>query len=145
VSLAGLLDVVAGDPALAKALAAPTLSTLDLSGPAGLQPFLLAGLVRQGRTVLAVTATGREAEDLVAALGCLLDPHRVALYPSWETLPHERLSPPEVMRGFLSAIPMGRIGAAEDCVGAYLYLASGVMSGYVTGQVLEVNGGQLMP
>jgi len=61
------------------------------------------------------------------------------------TPPHERLSPPEVMRGFLSAIPMGRIGAAEDCVGAYLYLASGVMSGYVTGQVLEVNGGQLMP
>jgi transcription-repair coupling factor (superfamily II helicase) len=93
VSLAALLDVVSGDPALAQALAAPTTSTLDLSGPAGLRPFLVAGLVRQGRTVLAVTATGREAEDLVAALGALVDPDRVALYPSWETLPHERLSP----------------------------------------------------
>ncbi len=29
----------------------------------------------------------------MAALGSLVDPDRVALYPSWETLPHERLSP----------------------------------------------------
>ena len=92
-SLAGLLDVVSGDPALRQALEAPTAPTLDLTGPNGLRPFVLAGLVRQGRTVLAVTATGREAEDLVAALSSLLDPDRVALYPSWETLPHERLSP----------------------------------------------------
>jgi 3-oxoacyl-[acyl-carrier protein] reductase len=31
------------------------------------------------------------------------------------------------------------------CVGAFLYLASAEQSGYVTGQVLEVNGGILMP
>ena len=43
--------------------------------------------------MLAVTATGREAEDLVEALGDLVDPDTVAYYPSWETLPHERLSP----------------------------------------------------
>jgi transcription-repair coupling factor (superfamily II helicase) len=43
--------------------------------------------------VLAITATGREAEDLTAALTSLLDPGRVALFPAWETLPHERLSP----------------------------------------------------
>ncbi|MEV6812920.1 CarD family transcriptional regulator, partial [Micromonospora sp. NPDC051296] len=46
-----------------------------------------------GRPVLAVTATSREAEDLVAALGGLLPPEQVAIFPSWETLPHERLSP----------------------------------------------------
>ena len=40
-----------------------------------------------------VTATSREAEDLAAALGGLLPPEQVAVYPSWETLPHERLSP----------------------------------------------------
>ena len=28
-----------------------------------------------------------------SALGSLMDPHHVAYYPSWETLPHERLSP----------------------------------------------------
>ncbi|TDD67256.1 transcription-repair coupling factor, partial [Actinomadura rubrisoli] len=43
--------------------------------------------------VLAVTATGREAEDLTAALSSLLDPARVAHFPAWETLPHEKLSP----------------------------------------------------
>ncbi|MDP9433777.1 MAG: transcription-repair coupling factor [Actinomycetota bacterium] len=92
-SLAGLLDVVVGDPSLARALEHPELPALDLTGPVGLRPFVLAALARRGRTVLAVTATGREAEDLVDALGCLLDPDTVALYPSWETLPHERLSP----------------------------------------------------
>ena len=92
-SLRDLLDVVIRDPSLARALETPTAPTLDLTGPNGLRPFVIAGLVGQGRTVLAVTATGREAEDLVAALGSLLDGDRVALYPSWETLPHERLSP----------------------------------------------------
>ena len=58
-----------------------------------LRPFVVAGLVNAGRTVLAVTATSREAEDLVAELGDLVDPARVGYYPSWETLPHERLSP----------------------------------------------------
>ena len=33
----------------------------------------------------------------------------------------------------------------EDCVGAFEFLADETMSGYITGQVIEVNGGQLMP
>ena len=33
----------------------------------------------------------------------------------------------------------------EECVGAYLFLASEALSGYVVGQIIEVNGGQLMP
>jgi 3-oxoacyl-[acyl-carrier protein] reductase len=39
---------------------------------------------------------------------------------------------------------MGRLGVAEDCAGAFLFLASDTMSGYVTGQTIHVNGGQLM-
>ena len=66
---------------------------LDLTGPAALRPFVVDGLVRAGRTVLAVTATAREAEDLVEHLGSLVDPDTVGYFPSWETLPHERLSP----------------------------------------------------
>lgn len=58
---------------------------------------------------------------------------------------HERFSNDEQMRGMVSTIPMGRAGVPEDCVGAYLYLASESLSGYVTGQILEVNGGQYMP
>ena len=40
-----------------------------------------------------MTPTSREAEDLVAQLADLVDPAHVGYYPSWETLPHERLSP----------------------------------------------------
>ncbi|ASE12155.1 transcription-repair coupling factor [Kocuria rhizophila] len=43
--------------------------------------------------LLAVTATGREAEELQAALGSYLPSEQIANFPSWETLPHERLSP----------------------------------------------------
>lgn len=39
--------------------------------------------------------------------------------------------------------PQGRAGTAEDCVGAYLFLSSALLSGCIAGH--EVNGGQLMP
>ncbi|MEV7088365.1 transcription-repair coupling factor [Streptomyces sp. NPDC093085] len=96
-SLHGLLDAVIKDPALAEAVKAAAgghRSHVDLVGPAAARPFAVAALAREaGRPVLAVTATGREAEDLAAALRSLLDPDSVVEYPSWETLPHERLSP----------------------------------------------------
>ncbi len=95
-TLSGLSDAVLADPTLDEAIADArrgVVRALDLTGPAALRPFVVDGLVRAGRTVLAVTATAREAEDLVDELGSLLDPDTVALYPSWETLPHERLSP----------------------------------------------------
>ncbi|MFF1420301.1 transcription-repair coupling factor [Streptomyces sp. NPDC058280] len=96
-SLHGLLDAVTKDPALAEAVKAATdghRMHVDLVGPPAARPFAVAALAREaGRPVLAVTATGREAEDLAAALRSLLDPDTVVEYPSWETLPHERLSP----------------------------------------------------
>ena len=58
---------------------------------------------------------------------------------------HERYSSAEQMKGMIATIPQGRAGTAEDCVGAYLFLSSDLLSGYITGQVIEVNGGQLMP
>jgi len=58
---------------------------------------------------------------------------------------HERYSSEAQMAGMVATVPMGRAGTVEDCVGAYLFLASNALSGYVTGQILEVNGGQLMP
>ncbi len=90
--LAPLLEAAAHDPALTRWIGSLGQPTLDLTAPAGLRPIAIAALARE-RFVLAVTATGREAEDLVEALGSLLGPQRVAMFPSWETLPHERLSP----------------------------------------------------
>lgn len=58
---------------------------------------------------------------------------------------HERYSDADMMESMRRTIPLGRVGTAEDCVGAYLFLASETLSGYVVGQIIEVNGGQLMP
>ncbi|HEY6737891.1 MAG TPA: transcription-repair coupling factor, partial [Actinopolymorphaceae bacterium] len=96
-SLTGLLEPLLSDHALGNAVEVarqPSPPPLDLTAPKALQPFAIASLARAGRQVLAVTATGREAEDLTATLQSLLgDPSAVAYYPAWETLPHERLSP----------------------------------------------------
>ena len=92
-SLTGLLDVVARDAALAEAIEAAATGHrphLDLVGPPAARPFVIAALARslaavgaeRGRPVLAVTATGREAEDLAASLRSLLPPDAVALYPA---------------------------------------------------------------
>ncbi|MDO9454706.1 transcription-repair coupling factor [Nocardioides sp.] len=78
---------------LAERATKPGERALDLTGPAALRPFVAAALVGAGRTTLVVTATTREAEELTAELGDLVGPEVVAHYPSWETLPHERLSP----------------------------------------------------
>lgn len=58
---------------------------------------------------------------------------------------HEGHSTPEQMQGWMSTIPMRRFAQPEECVGAAFFLASDQMSSYVTGQIIEINGGQLMP
>ena len=55
---------------------------------------------------------------------------------------HERYSTPAMLEAFKAAIPMDRLGAPEECAGAFLYLASDALSSFVTGQIIEVNGGQ---
>ena len=57
---------------------------------------------------------------------------------------HQQRTPPEVYRELIQRIPLGRDGQPEDCVGAALFLSSQDAS-YITGQILEVNGGMLMP
>jgi len=58
---------------------------------------------------------------------------------------HERYSTPAQQEAALATIPLGRVGRPEDCLGTYLFLASAALSGYIIGQTIEVNGGQLMP
>lgn len=65
--------------------------------------------------------------------------------PGFIITPFHDKTPQSVRDAAAAQIPMQRLGTAEDCVGAYVFLASDSMSGYITGQIIDVNGGQLMP
>jgi NAD(P)-dependent dehydrogenase (short-subunit alcohol dehydrogenase family) len=49
----------------------------------------------------------------------------------------------EMRREILKGIPLNRLGSADDVAGVYLFLASD-LSAYVTGAVIDVNGGMLI-
>lgn len=93
----GLLSELESDRGFAATLAdarRPGVTTLDVTTVASFFPLLTAAIADgSGRTVLLVTSTYREAEQLTAEIGNLLGDENVAYYPAWETLPHERLSP----------------------------------------------------
>ncbi|MFZ0903841.1 MAG: transcription-repair coupling factor, partial [Mycobacterium sp.] len=91
--IAGLVESALRAPTLQRliGLAADRPDELTLVGPASARLFVASALAQHG-PLLVVTATGREADDLSAELrGVFGD--SVAMFPSWETLPHERLSP----------------------------------------------------
>ena len=46
--------------------------------------------------------------------------------------------------GILAAIPLGRFGTPEQVAGAVRFLAADPASAYITGQVLQVDGGMVM-
>lgn len=92
-SLAGLVETALTAPTFVELAerAAARPDDLAVVGPASAQLFVACALARGG-PLLVVTATGREADDLTAELrGVYGD--AAAMFPSWETLPHERLSP----------------------------------------------------
>ncbi|MHB1249603.1 MAG: SDR family NAD(P)-dependent oxidoreductase [Polaromonas sp.] len=87
------------------------------------------------------TATKSLAKELV---GRKIRVNAVA--PGVITTPfHDKFSTPEQLEAMRLTIPMARLGTADECVGAFIYLASEKLSSYVTGQIIEVNGGQYMP
>ena len=91
--LTGLLPLLASDPAVAAAadsIAAGRSGTLV--APSGLRAPIAAHIASRATTpVVVLTATGREAEAMTAALASWTT--GAAAFPAWETLPHERLSP----------------------------------------------------
>ncbi|MFF3566463.1 transcription-repair coupling factor [Nocardia jiangxiensis] len=89
--LAGLAAVAGADTALAEVRGLVGHSPVQLVAPSAARPFVAATLAGE-RPLVVVTATGREADDLTVELAEIAGPG-VALFPSWETLPHERLSP----------------------------------------------------
>ena len=121
--LTAVSDLLRADGGVQDVLDRAGSGPLDVAVDSGARPALLATLARgqQGRPgtpLLVVTATGREAEDLAGALRCFLPPDRVADFPSWETLPHERLSPRSDTVGrrlaVLRRLAHPAVGAASD-------------------------------
>jgi len=76
-----------------------------------------------------------------------LAPHGVrvnAISPGVIDTPfHQIFSTPEMIRNFVTTIPLGRVGTPEKCAKVIAFLASDASS-YVVGETIEVNGGQLM-
>ncbi|GAA1988941.1 transcription-repair coupling factor [Amycolatopsis minnesotensis] len=96
--MSGLLNTVLPEPSLRGIVERAGAPLLEIEGPVAARQLVVAALAadkagEKGSPVLAVTATGREADELTAALSALLGEGAVVDFPSWETLPHERLSP----------------------------------------------------
>ncbi|WP_347059411.1 transcription-repair coupling factor [Blastococcus sp. HT6-30] len=95
-SLRGVLDVVLTDPGMARVVAAAGSADLAVTAPPPVQPLVAAALAAPGGAqvpVLVVTAGERDADATADLLRCFVPDRRVEVFPAWETLPHERLSP----------------------------------------------------
>jgi 3-oxoacyl-[acyl-carrier protein] reductase len=66
-----------------------------------------------------------------------------AVAPGVIATPFHETTPPEVMKGFIAAIPLGRVGTSHEVAWAIAFLASDAAS-FIVGETIEVNGGQLM-
>ncbi len=66
-----------------------------------------------------------------------------AIAPGFIDVGMSKGMPDEVTENFKKQIPLGRLGEASEIVDAALFLAS-PMASYITGQVLNVNGGFYM-
>ena len=56
---------------------------------------------------------------------------------------HEQFSTADMMKGYLAAIPLGRLGTPEDVAKVICFLASDAAS-YLAGETIEINGGMFM-
>jgi len=60
-----------------------------------------------------------------------------------DTAFHETFSTPEMMRGYVAAIPLGRVGTPAEVAHVIAFLASGAAC-FLAGETIEINGGMLM-
>ena len=85
------------------------------------------------------TLTRAMAKELVGE-GILVN----GVAPGVITTPfHDRFTPADMRESMKAAIPMGREGTPEEVAGAVVFLASS-WADYLVGEIIEVNGGQLM-
>ena len=56
---------------------------------------------------------------------------------------HEQFSTAEMMKGYVAAIPLGRVGTPDEVAEVICFLASDAAS-YLAGETIEINGGMFM-
>jgi 3-oxoacyl-[acyl-carrier protein] reductase len=56
---------------------------------------------------------------------------------------HEQFSTPEMIKGYVAGIPLGRVGNPEEVAAVICFLASSASS-YLAGETIEINGGMFM-
>ena len=124
-------------PLLRKADAASIINTVSISATTGGSP---------GSSIY--SASKAFVSTYTKALARELAPDKIranAVSPGTITTDfHKRYSSEEKLEKTRTSIPMQRLGTAEDCASAYIFFSSEKLSGYITGQILEINGGQLM-
>jgi len=107
----------------------------------------IAGRTGGGPGAIAYSAAKGGLTTFTKSLAKELAPHGIrvnAVSPGVIDTPfHEVFSTPEMIRGFVSQIPLGRIGTSVEIATAIAFLASDAAS-YIVGETIEINGGQLM-
>ena len=92
-NLAALVPLLIKEPGLFEAMSEiGRAAKYEITAAPSVYPYIAAAVASRTPLLLA-TATGREATDLAIALRAFMTPSEVVLFPAWETLPHERLSP----------------------------------------------------
>jgi 3-oxoacyl-[acyl-carrier protein] reductase len=112
------------------------VNLVSIAGRTGGGPGAAAYSVAKGGLITFTKSLARE-----------LAPHGVrvnAISPGVIDTPfHQIFSTPEMIRNFVTTIPLGRVGTPLECAKVIAFLASDA-SDYVVGETIEVNGGQLM-
>jgi NAD(P)-dependent dehydrogenase (short-subunit alcohol dehydrogenase family) len=107
----------------------------------------IAGRNGGGLGAIAYSAAKGGLITFTTSLAKELAPHGVrvnAVSPGVIDTPfHEVFSTPEMIRGFVATIPLGRVGLPVECAKVIAFLASDAAS-YLVGETIEVNGGQMM-
>lgn len=113
-SLSGLLTSLNSIPSWQEATKQILkLAEGEVSGPRSIRSALVAEIATE-RTVFAITATSREAEELALELTDFLPSESIAEFVPWETLPHERLSPSTDVIGRRLAVIRRLVHAKKD-------------------------------
>jgi 3-oxoacyl-[acyl-carrier protein] reductase len=86
-----------------------------------------------------LSALTRFAAHELAPYGILVN----AIAPGTIQTPMRKLTIPEVDNQALAGIPLGRFGTIDEIANAVVFLASD-MASYITGEIMDVNGGSVI-